>query len=202
MIRYKLFNIFIMLLTVLSISSCDDDSGFDAIVQSERDDDKIRTHLQFDLELKEGIDYQRTESGIYYQTLKKGEGDTFANDNDSLLVNYTGWVLYENNIFDSSILRDSPLQVVLPFGIPTVSENIEEETNDDGDVISTDTTYTVSYSSVIEGWTEALSLMQEGDSMRFYIPSGLGYGTQGNGSSIPANATLVFDMKLEELYAR
>ena len=49
---------------------------------------------------------------------------------------------------------------------------------------------------VIPGGVEALQLMPEGSRWKLYIPSGLAYGEQGAGGSIPANATLVFEVEL------
>lgn len=49
---------------------------------------------------------------------------------------------------------------------------------------------------VIPGWVEALQLMPEGSRWKLYIPSDLAYGEQGAGGSIPANATLVFEVEL------
>ncbi|WP_096687371.1 peptidylprolyl isomerase [Ichthyobacterium seriolicida] len=49
---------------------------------------------------------------------------------------------------------------------------------------------------VIKGWDEGLTLLKEGDKAKFIIPSELGYGSQGAGGSIPANATLYFEVEL------
>ena len=49
---------------------------------------------------------------------------------------------------------------------------------------------------VIKGWTEGLQLMKTGGSTRFFIPSGLAYGTTGSGSKIGPNSTLIFDVDL------
>jgi len=49
---------------------------------------------------------------------------------------------------------------------------------------------------VIPGWVEALQLMPESSRWKLYIPSDLAYGEQGAGGSIPANATLIFEVEL------
>ena len=49
---------------------------------------------------------------------------------------------------------------------------------------------------VIKGWVEELQLMPVGSKWRLYIPSELAYGSQGAGSSIEPNSTLIFDVEL------
>jgi FKBP-type peptidyl-prolyl cis-trans isomerase FklB len=48
---------------------------------------------------------------------------------------------------------------------------------------------------LIPGWTEALTLMREGDHWQLVIPAGLAYGPRAIGP-IPPNQTLVFDLEL------
>ena len=48
---------------------------------------------------------------------------------------------------------------------------------------------------VIAGWDQGLVGMKVGGTRRLVIPASLAYGTQGSGS-VPANATLVFVVKL------
>lgn len=52
---------------------------------------------------------------------------------------------------------------------------------------------------VIQGWIEALQLMQEGSKYRLFIPPDLAYGSRGAGGSIGPNATLIFDVELLEI---
>lgn len=52
---------------------------------------------------------------------------------------------------------------------------------------------------VIQGWVEALQLMSEGSKWKLYIPSELGYGTQGAGETIPPHSTLIFEVELIEV---
>lgn len=50
---------------------------------------------------------------------------------------------------------------------------------------------------VIPGWTEGLQNMTVGDKYTFWIPSDLAYGANPpQGSNIPVNALLVFDVEL------
>jgi len=53
---------------------------------------------------------------------------------------------------------------------------------------------------VIKGWDEGIALLSEGAKATFTIPPELGYGENGKGS-IPANATLIFDVELLEVIA-
>ncbi|MFT6984287.1 MAG: FKBP-type peptidyl-prolyl cis-trans isomerase FkpA [Psychromonas sp.] len=53
---------------------------------------------------------------------------------------------------------------------------------------------------VIPGWTEGLQLMSVGEKYKFVIPAELAYGDQGAGS-IPAGATLLFDVELLDIKA-
>ena len=52
---------------------------------------------------------------------------------------------------------------------------------------------------VIPGWDKALQTMKPGGKSTFVIPSGLAYGDQGAGGSIPPNTPLVFDIELLQI---
>ncbi len=54
-------------------------------------------------------------------------------------------------------------------------------------------------SGVIQGWVEALQLMNVGSKWQLYIPSELAYGSRGAGQSIGPNETLIFDVELLDI---
>jgi FKBP-type peptidyl-prolyl cis-trans isomerase/predicted small secreted protein len=52
---------------------------------------------------------------------------------------------------------------------------------------------------VIAGWTEGIQLMSVGSKYRFFIPSELGYGSQGAGQRIPPYSPLIFEVELLDI---
>lgn len=55
---------------------------------------------------------------------------------------------------------------------------------------------TVQMDSLIQGCGEALHLMKEGSKWQLFVPSELAYGRVGQGSRIPPNSTLIFEIEL------
>jgi FKBP-type peptidyl-prolyl cis-trans isomerase FkpA len=94
-----------------------------------------------------------------------------AQNNQTLTVNYTGWLYvpdapgFKGQQFDSSIGR-GPYSFILGVG------------------------------QVIQGWDQGVLGMKVGGKRTLLIPSSLGYGTSGAGSAIPGNAALVFEVEL------
>jgi FKBP-type peptidyl-prolyl cis-trans isomerase len=52
---------------------------------------------------------------------------------------------------------------------------------------------------VIPGWDEGIGLLKKGGKGVLFIPSALGYGAQGAGGKIPANAELIFYVELDDV---
>lgn len=61
---------------------------------------------------------------------------------------------------------------------------------------SRDETFTVEVYQLIDGWSEALQMMSEGDRWELYIPAELAYGEQGSDQYVEPNAVLIFEVEL------
>lgn len=55
-------------------------------------------------------------------------------------------------------------------------------------------------SGLIEAWKIALPLIGKGGSIKMIVPSALGYGCTGSGSSIPPNTPLYFELTLVDFF--
>jgi len=60
-------------------------------------------------------------------------------------------------------------------------------------------TFVLAKSSVIDGWVRGVPGMKEGGTRRLVIPPELAYDGAGIPGSLPANATLVFDITLHSI---
>lgn len=117
------------------------------------------------------LELKKTKSGLEYQDLKVGEGDS-PKQGQTVVVHYTG-TLHDatkpqgaGKKFDSSHDRGSPFSFQIGVG------------------------------QVIKGWDEGLSTMKVGGKRILVIPADLGYGARGAGAAIPPNATLNFEVEL------
>ena len=107
--------------------------------------------------------------------LRVGTGDTAASGN-TLMVHYIGW-LYDDTKSDKKGAQFD----ASPAGQPFV--------------------FKLGFAQVIQGWDQGLVGMKVGGLRKLIVPSELAYGRVGAGSSIPPNATLVFEVELISLVA-
>lgn len=86
--------------------------------------------------------------------------------NGQMVTVHYSGYLLDGKLFDSSVKRDQPFQFQLGAG------------------------------QVIKGWDEGIALLKKGEKARLILPYDLGYGENGYPPTIPAKATLVFDVEL------
>lgn len=135
-------------------------------------DDKIIT----DLLKKDKITATKGELGTYVQILQPGTGPNV--DTSSVVkINYTGKTM-EGKTFDSN--TDPAFNHVRPL--------LANLTNDPSLGMR-----------VVPGWNDGLKLLNKGAKAKFYIPSSLAYGAQGNGREIGPNSILVFDIEVLDI---
>lgn len=156
--------------------------------------DDETTEVVFEEDLRKIADYVDNSSIVPLKEVTVGESGvtmlfTEVNDGglapvvgDSLMVDYTGYLL-DGTVFDTSIeqvARDNnvhnPNRDYAPFPI------------------------VLGYSDVIGGWHIALSQMKEGEKATVLIPSIYGYGPRGSSNgAIRPNTVLAFDLELVEV---
>ena len=56
--------------------------------------------------------------------------------------------------------------------------------------------FTIGTSNVIQGFHQGVTGMKVGGKRRVIVPPALGYGAGGSGSTVPGNATLIFEIEL------
>ena len=104
--------------------------------------------------------------------LRVGTGAEAASGR-SVLVNYTGW-LYS----------------------PTAADNKGTRFDSSLDPGRQPLPVTIGVTNLITGFTQGLVGMRVGGLRRVVIPPNMGYGAAGSGSTIPPNATLLFEIEL------
>lgn len=136
----------------------------DPQTQAQRDQNEIINYA-----IDHSLDVQSTRSGLYYQIIESGAGDTLR-WGDRVRVHYRGYFL-DGQEFDSSYKRDEPIEFYI--------------------------------GNMIDGWNEALEMMQPGAKALLLVPAHLAYGEEGlkdgNGKIlVPPNEVLVFEMEVLE----
>lgn len=119
---------------------------------------------------KNNIVATKTASGLYYKVDEAGEGNVMK-PGDTAQVHYIG-KLMDGKVFDANMGPDANRNNALPV--------------------------VVGKGKVIKGWDEGLLLMKKKGKATFYIPSSLGYGSQGTGP-IPPDAIMIFDVDIRDV---
>ncbi len=126
-----------------------------------------------------------TESGLMYRIEEEGDNTIMAtSDADAVKVNYTGRLVRNNKVFDSSRYAD------------TSEEMIEMLKMQNPEGYDQDRPIEFQLSGVIPGWTEGMKLVGKGGRISLWIPAELAYGANGAGRDIGPNEALYFDVEL------
>ncbi len=176
----------------VGISDVYDRAGYQAWQQEMQEQMRIKEEAKAAEQLEEdvaiidqyleenGIDAQKTETGMSYVITEEGTGDN-AVSGSTVKVNYTGYVL-NGEYFDSSV------------------EEIAKEKG----LYSAGRTYgpyefKLGTGSVIRGWDEGITLLNKGAKATLYIPSPMAYGARQRSQQIGPNSILVFDVELVDI---
>ena len=77
-----------------------------------------------------------------------------------------------------------------------VQVNYTAKNLSDGSIVDKGTSVSFPLSNTVLGWQIGLQKMPGGSSFTFYVPSSLGYGPSGNGTSVKPNANLIFSVQV------
>jgi FKBP-type peptidyl-prolyl cis-trans isomerase len=156
-------------------------------LQTELMQKKVAKQLETDIALidkylaEKNIVAEKSESGVRYIITKAGVGEN-GKTGQVAKVNYSGYIL-DGQFFDTSIKKVAEEKGVY---------NAAREPYAPYEV-------TIDQTQVIQGWHEALKLLNKGAKATFYFPSGLAYGPQQRSEVIKPNSILVFDLEIVEL---
>ncbi len=187
--KYGIMFFIVSLLLPLGLASCSEsDDTFDEFADwQERNEayfsgvyEQARNNADGTWKVIRNYSLEDTIPADYYdyivvEVLKRGEGSGCPMYSDSVMVNYRGRLIPSASYADGYVF----------------DESYQGEYNPETAMPST-----FYVGEMVDGFATALQHMHIGDRWRVYIPYQLGYGTTGNGSSIPGYSTLIFDMEL------
>lgn len=179
----KYLHIALMLLFVLTITSCskDDEDKVDEVWKQQNEEAFQKIAANPDYKKQQSIS---GNGFILYKVLKEGDGNKPAYT-DSVRVQYKGFII--SNL-QGNIVED-------------LTKVREEGFSFDGRLASEGEPSDMIVSQLVDGFTTALQYMKEGDRWEIWIPQKLGYGGQAR-DGIPAYSTLVFDLELIKVLER
>lgn len=121
---------------------------------------------------KNNIKAQQTKSGVFYEIQNPGSGQQ-ADSGKIVAVNYTGYFLdgkfFDSNVDSNKQVQKHPLE---PFE------------------------FLAGVQGAIPGMLEGITAFKEGGKGRLFIPSVLGYGSQGSPPVIQPNQNLMFEVEV------
>lgn len=125
------------------------------------------------------ISATKSDSGIYYQVTRQGNGPTPAKG-DTVVINYVG-KFTNGKVFDTDVKEEAVKAKTFDARNPYKPIRIP-----------------VGVQAVIKGWDQALMLFNKGTKATVIIPSSLGYGERGF-QVIGPYTPLVFELEIVDI---
>lgn len=177
--RIKLYSLVALAIGSISLFSCvDSEETTEAIFLADKE--AIENYL--DTASIVNVKEYALENAAYYviwQELSNSKDSVFVGD--SLKIHYTGKLLRNGKVFDTSI---------------------ESVAKANGLFNSNFKYLPLSYASgdprILYAFDFGISLMEVGDKASIILPSEMGYGRQGN-ERVPSNEPLIFEVELMEI---
>lgn len=116
-------------------------------------------------------------------------------DEDENLITTASGLQYQDLIVGEGPLAEAGDTVQVHYTGWLTDDTIFDSSVDRGQPFS----FTLGQGGVIQGWDEGVAGMQVGGKRKLVIPPELGYGAAGSGSTIPPNATLIFEVELLDI---
>lgn len=152
---------------------------------SRQNTEAVFRQLQMTIQAKE------QEKAAEEASLKEQEGATFLKENgerEGVITTASG-LQYEVLVKGDGPMPADTSEVEVHYEGSLLDGSIFDSSYERGEPIS------FPLNRVIPGWTEGVQLMPVGSTYMLYIPSDLGYGSQGTGP-IPPNSVLIFKIEL------
>ncbi|RDC65261.1 FKBP-type peptidyl-prolyl cis-trans isomerase [Adhaeribacter pallidiroseus] len=177
----RLLTTIFIFLSVTAFYSCNNNNELED--EARRQEEAYKRQLGIDTVLiqsyvaSKGIpNVQRTPyQGLYYAVQTPGTGDK-AEINKTVVTHYTLTNFKGDTLDTSRKARTDPStgqKVIQPLTF----------------LLSPNT-------NILTGFQQGVSLMRVGEKSKFFLSSGLAYGAQGSGNTIPPNTNLIFDIEL------
>ncbi|WP_052444189.1 FKBP-type peptidyl-prolyl cis-trans isomerase [Flammeovirga sp. OC4] len=146
------------------------------------------------------IDFDEAEKHLIEEYIISGPPYFSADTHQEAVDKYYNFGVYLSSITpEDEILTDRDISLGDSMHITYTGWVLHGEIFDSNRLSEDPFPVVLGKTSIIEGWNIALVNMHEKQEARVIIPSALGYGTSGTGT-IPPNATLVFDIKVDSLW--
>lgn len=127
-----------------------------------------------------GLAWAAVPRGLDVDVVQAGTGPT-PKEGEVIFVKYKGKLAADGTVFEDAQQSPFPVQGLFPEGNPFLYEK----------------------GQMIPGFYEGLKNVQKGGKYTIFIPAELGYGaTPPQGSPIPANADLEFDIEVTGIMTR